>query len=59
MDNVLNEDGTRGLHWRIPFREMAKTGLEKHYLPKWKMEKKIVIDLPSKRLKLSDYLPHQ
>jgi len=41
-----------------PF-EMAKTVFEKKYLPKWKMEKKIVMDLPSKKLKLSDYLPHQ
>ena len=41
-----------------PF-EMAKTGFEKQYLPKWKMEKKIVMDLPSKKLKLSDYLTHQ
>ena len=41
-----------------PF-EMAKMGIEKQHLPKWKMEKKIVMDLPSKKLKLSDYLPHQ
>ena len=35
-----------------PF-EMVKTGFDKQYLPKWKMEKKIVMDLPSKN---SNYL---
>ena len=41
-----------------PF-EMAKMGFEKQYLPKWKMKKKIGMDLLSKKLKLSDYLPHR
>ena len=41
-----------------PF-DKAKRGFERPILPKWKMEKKILTDLPSKNLKISDYLPHQ
>lgn len=41
-----------------PFQE-AKRGFERPRLPKWKMEKAIYEDIPRRKLKLSDYLPHQ
>ena len=42
----------------LPF-ENARRGFDPPRLPKWKMEKAIHEDIQIKRLKLSDYLPHQ
>ena len=37
----------------------AKRGFERPVLPKWLMEKPITVDIPIKKLKYSNYLPHQ
>jgi hypothetical protein len=37
----------------------AKRGFESSLLPKWLMEKPITTDIPIKKLKYSNYLPHQ
>ena len=37
----------------------AKRGFERPALPKWLMEKPITTDIPIKKLKYSNYLPHQ
>ena len=41
-----------------PF-DKAKRGFQRHHLLTWKLEKKILSDLPSKNLKISYYLQHQ
>ena len=37
----------------------AKRGFERPVLPKWLMEKPITTDIPIRKLKYSNYLPHQ
>ena len=37
----------------------AKRGFERPVLPKWLMEKPITTDVPVKKMKYSNYLPHQ
>ena len=41
-----------------PF-ELAKMGFEPPRLPKWKLDKAILSDIQTSRLKISDFLPHQ
>ena len=39
--------------------DKVKRGFERPIFPKWKMEKKILPDLPSQNLKISADFPHQ